>query len=242
MDTIGELVARDRRTREPALRARTGVNLRYDYYQFCTTAHKTGNFFSHRGVREGETVAVVASESGAPILSLFGAALLGARVRFDPPRDREVDARALVAPAEEVERYELPTGAARLAYDGEIDDPAVESFGESVWSENPFCPMAPGIGPETPFLATDDGEYTHGELLAATERVVAESGLDAGDEVAIRAPLSRPGTVVAGVLAPLSVGGTISFPGADGEGDVAVAADDIDAPEPAVIDPGEIPL
>lgn len=240
MDTIGELVARDRRTREPALRARAGVNLRYDYYQFCTTAHKTGNFFSHHGIREGETVAVVASESGAPVLSLFGAALLGGRVRFDPPR--EVDARALVAPAGAIEGYELPTGAARLAYDGEVDDPAIESFGESVWSENPFCPTPPGIGSGTPFLASDDGEYTHGELLAATEQVVAESGLGAGDEVAIRAPLSRPGTVVAGVLAPLSVGGTITFPGAEGEGDVAVAADGVDAPERAVIDPAEVPL
>lgn len=240
MDTIGELVARERRTREPALRARIGVNLRYDYYQFCTTAHKTGNFLSHRGVREGETVAVVASESGAPVLSLFGAALLGARARFDPPR--EVDARALVAPAEVIEGYELPTGAARLAYDGEVSDPAIESFGESVWSENPFCPTPPGIDSGAPFLATDGGEYTHGELLAATERIVADSGLDAGDEVAIRAPLSRPGTVVAGVLAPLSVGGTIVFPGADGEGDVAVATGGVDAPEPAVIDPTEVPL
>ncbi|MFC6904667.1 hypothetical protein [Halalkalicoccus tibetensis] len=230
MDTIGELVARERRTREPALRARTGVNLRYDYYQFCTTAHKAGNFFSHRGVRAGSLVGIVGEESGAPLLSLFGAALLGARVRFDPPR--EIDARLLVAPGERIEGYDLPAGASHLAYDGEAGG-GVEAFGESVWSENPACPVPPEVGPDTPMLETDDGEHTHGELLAATERIVAESGLDAGDEVAIRAPLAHPGTVVAGVLAPLAAGGVIVLPGPDEVADVAVG----NGPEPEAIDP-----
>lgn len=238
METIGGLVARDRRSREPALRAQTGVNLRYDYYQLCTTAHKTGNFLSHRGVRAGETVAVVASASGAPILSLFGAALLGARVRFDPPR--EIDARVLVAPAESIENYDLPPSATRVAYDGESADPAVESFGESVWSENPFCPTPPEVGPETPFLATEGRDYAHGELLAAAERVVEEREIGAEDGVVIRAPLTRPGTVVAGVLAPLSVGATVVFPGAEAETRVAVS--ESGAPEPVVIDPADVPI
>jgi hypothetical protein len=240
MDTIGGLVARERRTREPALRVRTGTNTRYDYYQLCTTTHKTGNFLSHRGVREGETVAVVASESGTPILSLFGAALLGGRAWFDPPRT--LDARVLVAPADVVEEYDLPAGASRVAYDGEPADPAVESFGESVWSENPFCPTPSGVGPGTPFLTTAEREYTHGELLAAAERVVERWGLGVGDAVAIRTPLSRPGTIVAGVLAPLSVGATVVFPDPEDGGDVAVATSDVDAPEPTVIDPAEVPL
>lgn len=238
METIGELVARDRRSREPALRARTGVNLRYDYYQLCTTAHKTGNFLSHRGVHAGETVAIVESASGAPILSLFGAALLGARVRFDPPR--EIDARVLVAPAESIEEYDLPPSATRVAYDGESDDPAVEAFGESVWSENPFCPTPPEVGSETPFLTAEGRDYAHGELLAAAERVVEEVGIDAGDEVAIRASFSNPGTVVTGVLAPLSVGATVVLPGAEAETRVAVSEGA--APEPVVVDPADVPL
>lgn len=230
MDTVGEIVARERRTREPALRARTGVNLRYDYYQFCTTAQKTGNFFSHRGVRAGETVAVVESESGAPLLALFGAALLGARVRFDPPR--ETDARLLVAPGEEIEEYVLPTGASRLAYTGEARA-GVESFGESVWSENPACPTPPEVDPDTPLLETDGGTHTHGELLAATERVVDRWGIEPGTEVAIRAPLAHPGAVVAGILAPLSAGGVIVFPGPDEAVDIAVG----EGPESTVIPP-----
>lgn len=240
MDTIGELVARDRRSREPALRARTGVNTRYDYYQLCTTAHKTGNFLSHRGVRAGERVAVVASESGAPILSLFGAALLGACVRFDPPR--EVDARVLVAPADVIEAYDLPPSATRVAYDGESDDPAVESFGESVWSENPFCPTPPEVDSSTPFLLTGNRSYTHGELLSATERVVERRGIGAGDEVAIRASLSRPETVVAGVLAPLSAGATIVFPSAGTEADLAITETGDQVPEPATVELAEVPL
>ncbi|KYH27407.1 hypothetical protein HAPAU_00730 [Halalkalicoccus paucihalophilus] len=230
METIGELVARDQRTREPALRARTGVTLRYDYYQLCTTAQKTGNFFSHRGVRTGSLVGVESAESGAPVLSLFGAALLGARVRFDPPR--KTDARLLVAPSEGIEEYALPAGASRLAYDGE-PGVGVESFGESVWSENPACPTPSEVGPDTPFLETEDETYTHGQLLAATERVVDRWGIGPGTEVAIRTPLSEPEAVVAGILAPLSAGGVIVFPGPDEAVDLAVG----EGPESTVIPP-----
>jgi hypothetical protein len=219
METIGELVARDRRTREPALRAQTGVTLRYDYYQLCTTAHKTGNFFSHRGVREGSLVGIESEKSGAPILSLFGAALLGARVRFDPPR--EIDARLLVAPGNRMDDYDLPKGASRVAYD-ETADPAVESFGESVWSENPWCPTPPDVGSETPLLETEHESYTHGELLAAAQQVVNRWEIESGDEIAIRTPLARPETVVAGVLAPLLAEAVIVFPGPDSRGDIAV--------------------
>ena len=240
MDTIGELVARDRRSRDPALRARTGVNLRYDYYQFCTTAQKTGNFLSHRGVHVGETVAIVASEGGAPVLSLFGAALLGARVRFDPPE--ESDARVLVAPADAIDGYDLPASATRVAYDGRPVAPAVEAFGESVWSENPFCPTPPEVGSSSPFLVTGSRSYTHGGLLAAAERVVERWEIQAGDGMAIRAPLSRPETVVAGVLAPLSAGATIVFPGADAETDLAIAETADQVPEPATIELAEVPL
>lgn len=236
MDTLGELVARERRGREPALRAGTDANPRYDYHQFCTTAHKTGNFLSHRGVHVGSTVAIVGEESGAPLLSLFGTALLGARVRFDPPR--EADTRMLVAPAETVGEYDLPPGASRIAYGGESSDPQVEAFGESVWSENPHCPTPPETDRNTPALVTADRTYTHGALLDATERVVERWDLNADDRVAIRAPLARAETVVAGVLAPLSVGGTVVFPGTEAETTIAVG----DGPEPTSIEPESVTI
>ncbi|WP_122090730.1 acyl-CoA synthetase family protein [Halalkalicoccus subterraneus] len=234
MDTIGEIVARDRRTREPALRAQTGVNLRYDYYQFCTTAHKTGNFFSHRGVRVDSLVAIESEPSGAPLLSLFGAALLGARVRFD--LSSELDARLLVAPGEKMEKYDLPAGASRIAYTGDASG-RIEAFGESVWSENPACPTPSEISPETPLLETESETYTHGELLASAEAVVDRFGIEPGTEVAIRAPLADPGTVIAGVFAPLLAGGVIVFPGPDDIGDIAVGQ----GPEPTTIPPERVP-
>lgn len=236
MDTLGELVARERRGREPALRAGTDANPRYDYHQFCTTAHKTGNFLSHRGVHAGSTVAIVGEESGAPLLSLFGTALLGARVRFDPPP--EVDTRVLVAPADRIAEYDLPPGTSRIAYEGEIDDPETEAFGESVWSENPYCPTPSETDRDTPALVTADRTYTHGELLDAAVRVVEHWDLDSDDAVAVRAPLARAETVVAGVLAPLSVGATVVVPDDDAETTIAVG----NGPEPTSIEPESVEI
>lgn len=233
MDTLGELVARDRRSRDPALRV--GANPRYDYHQFCTTAQKTGNFFSHYGVRTGSTVALVSEPGGTPLLSLFGAALLGARVRFDPPRD--IDARLLVAPAGRIDGYRLPEGGNRVAYDGTVDDPAVDDFGAGVWSENPHCPSPPDVTGETPVVATGERTVTHRELLDGAKAVVESRELDADDAVAIRAALARPGAVTAGVIAPLLVGGTIVFPDDETVADCAVATGDV--PEKRTIEPSE---
>lgn len=71
-------------------------------------------------------------------------------------------------------------------------------------------------------LRTEDWTYSHGELLDAADRFVEENGIEAGTEVAVRVPMGNPGTVVAGVAAPLKVGGTVLFPGTDDLGDVGV--------------------
>lgn len=229
METIGELVARDRRSRDLALRAAVGATPEYDYYQFCTTAQKTGNFLRHFGVGSGKTVAVATGPGGAPLLALFGAARLGARTRFDPPRS--VDARVLIAPAEAIDAYDLPAGRRRIAYGGEPSDPSVERFASGVWSENPACPILPEVTAESTALVDGDRSYAHAALLDAAARVADR--LDSDDEVAIRAALSRPETIVAGVLAPLSVGATIVRPNGEERGTVAVT--DGDAPEPRSI-------
>lgn len=240
METIGEVVARDRRSRDPALRAPTGVNTRYDYYQFITTAQKTGNFFRHFGVGSGTTVAVVSEESGAPLLSLFGASLLGARVRFDPPT--AVEDRLLVAPADRIDEYEVGRSGHRIAYGDGESPTGVQGFGEGVWSENPACPIPPDLGRDDPALVSADGEYAHGELVDAADTIRREYGLEPGIEVAIRTPLSAPGTVVAGVLAPLAAGATVVFPdeGDKEVCDVAVATEE--APEPVVIRADEVTI
>ncbi len=237
METIGEIVARDRRSRDPALRAPTGVNTRYDYYQFITTAQKTGNFFRHFGVGSGTTVAVVSGPSGAPLLSLFGAALLGARVRFDPPN--EVEDRLLVAPTDRIEQYEVGRSGHRIAYGDGESPTGVQGFGEGVWSENPACPIPPDLGREDPALVAEGREYSHRDLLDTAESIRTEYEVAPGTEVAIRAALSIPGTVAAGVLAPLLAGATVVFPDEE-VCDVAVAAGA--APEPVVIRVDSLPI
>ncbi|WP_132057511.1 hypothetical protein [Halorussus amylolyticus] len=62
--------------------------------------------------------------------------------------------------------------------------------------------------------------------------------LEPGDEVAVRASLADPGTVVAGVLAPLLAGAAMLLPDEGATGDFAVAVGD--APEKTVVRPSEV--
>lgn len=84
----------------------------------------------------------------------------------------------------------------------------------------------------------DEGAFTHDELLAAARRVAEGWSLAPGDEVAVRTSLANPGSVAAGVLAPICAGAVVLFPGRETVGDVAVA--DGDAPELAVVSPDEV--
>lgn len=236
MNVLGDLVARARRSDVPALR--TPVTERpYDYRRFCTTAWKVGNFLRHLGVREGVTVGVADGKGPEPVLTLFGTALLGASVRFDPPR--EADVRALVAPVERVDEYDLPPGGQRVGYGGVPDDPRVAQFERDVWSENPTEPPD-AVEADQPVLWTAEGHITHTELLDAAQSVVKRWNLTTDDTVAVRAPLHRPGTVVAGVVAPILAGGVVLFPDEDDCGDYAVA--DGDAPEDRVVSPAAVEL
>ena len=59
METLADVLARDRRSDAPALHAEGPTRQRYDYRRFLTTAWKAGNFLHKQGVRTGDTVAVV---------------------------------------------------------------------------------------------------------------------------------------------------------------------------------------
>jgi acyl-CoA synthetase (AMP-forming)/AMP-acid ligase II len=280
MDSLGDLVTRDRRrseapsslpsqdsgrrrTDDPALVA-PRENRTYDYHRFCTTAWKTGNFWRRRGVHAESTVAVVDDPEPEAVFSLLGAALLGARTRFGLPERRgrdtadtraasDLDARVVVAPHDEIGDYEVPPGSQRVGYGGPPDDPAVAHFERDVWSENPSFPETP-IDPETVALVAsderggdeaDDGvvrEFSHAELLAAAREVADDWSLQPGDEVAVRAPLAAPRTVIAGVVAPLLAGAAILFPDAEATGDFAVVRGDAadGAPEREVLRPADV--
>jgi hypothetical protein len=86
-------------------------------------------------------------------------------------------------------------------------------------------------------LSTADATYAHSDLLSAAERVVDEYDLSADDRVGVRASLAHPGTVVAGVVAPLLASGVVVLPGEEAAGTVSVATGS--APEDRVIDPSD---
>ncbi|ELY54136.1 hypothetical protein C491_20122 [Natronococcus amylolyticus DSM 10524] len=234
--TVDDLLARERRGDRTALVDATGRE--YDRHWLCTSSWKAGNFLRHSGVREGVTVGVV-GEGPLSLLAFFGTTLLEATTQFDPPTDLADDERfrALVAPTDEGGAYELPPGAQRVYYGDKPDEPGVHHFDAGLWSENPsFPPLS--VDPETALVTDGERTLTHGEALEAARGVVEEHDLEADDRVVVRAPLSNPGTVVAGVLAPLLIEGTIVL--TDGtesdhekRGEVAVSSDP--APEPARI-------
>jgi len=239
METVDDLVARDRRSEATALSITAGAT--YDYHRFLTTAWKTGNFLRHHGVREGATVAVADDPASQPLLSFLGTAMLGGVTRFVDPSEPTDDVQAVVYPAAVADAAEVPPGTNRVGYGDEPEDPAVAHFGRDVWSENPSFPPVER-DPDSPVLAADGATYSHRDLLTAAEAVVAEHDLDAEDRIAVRAPLAHPGTVVAGVVAPLLAGAAVVLPDADGPdtdaaGTVAVAAGG--APEPRRIGPDD---
>jgi hypothetical protein len=227
MDTLAELLARERRSEHVACRVGTDTR-QYDYHDFLTTAWQSGNYLRHLGVREGVAVGVADDPVPEALLAAFGAGLLGATARFDPPDS--ADLRVVVAPAAEIEAYDAHPGRTRVAYGGDTGDPAVERFEEGVWSENPTMPPE-RPGSEAAVLADGDRTFSQRELLGVATDLADEHDIDVGKDVVLRAPLSDP-RVVVGVVATLLAGGAVVCPETeDPGGDVAIGT----GPEPAGI-------
>jgi hypothetical protein len=178
----------------------------YTAHKFCTDAWKTASLFRYHGVGPGRGVTVAADPTPQALLSFFGAALLGAPVRFGDAIEAET--RMVVGPAAEVESLTVDPGTKRVIYGDEPSDPDVIHFERDIWSENPTMPPDT-VSPAETALTTADRTYTHESLLTAAEGVVDERGLTDADAVAVRASLAKPGTLVAGVLAPLHVGASV---------------------------------
>ncbi|MFC7155547.1 hypothetical protein ACFQPA_08760 [Halomarina halobia] len=216
---LGDLLARERRSDAPALLA-PALGREYDYHRLCTNAWKTGNFLRLLGVREGTTVAVGDDPTPEAVLAFLGAGLLGAAVRFDPPRN--VEDRALVTPLARAEEHDPGPSTKRVVYGGPPEDPSVAFFERDIWSENPTKPPD-AVSPDAALVRAASATHSHREVLAAARRVAGRLALASDDRVAVRAPLAEPGTVVAGLVAPLLVGASLLFPDAEATGTVAVA-------------------
>lgn len=220
ISVLGELLARDRRTDEPALLDDANAR-QYDYRRFCTTAWKVGNFLRHFGVRAGASVAIAAERRPEPVLSVLGTALLGGvgSVGTEPTKPR-----VLIAPTADLETYSCPPETHRIGYGDQPDDPSDAFFERDVWRENPTKPPA-RVTPDTPVLRTEDTAYTHRAVLRSARSVVDQWDLTTDSVVAVRAPLEQPETIAAGVVAPLVAGATILLPGEDSAGDCAVVTE-----------------
>jgi hypothetical protein len=234
MTVLGDLVVRDRRSDDPALR-HADSGREYDYRRFCTTAWKTGNYLRLLGVRTGARVAVADDPTPEAVLGAYGGALLGGVVRFGPPRDSELDARALVCPTTDVDEYVVGPSTKRVVYGGEPEDPSVGYFERDVWSENPTEP--PDRVADEDALLDADRTYTHAEVTDAAGAVAADWDLGPDDTVAVRGPFDDAGVVAAGLVAPILAGASILLPGSEGEGDYAVGTA---GPEPDRIDPDDV--
>lgn len=187
------------------------------------------------GERSPRTVAVAPDPAPEPILTLLGAAAIGAVVRFGADATR---ARALLVHVDDEGRCDPPPGTRLAVYGGEPSRPGTAHWEAEVWSENPAVPPA-GVEPDDPALATGAGRrYTHADLLSAARTAADRLGLGPGDAAALRAPLSDPRAVAAGVLAPLLVGGVVVLPdGGERRADVAVGR----GPEPGAVPLADLP-
>ncbi len=252
MNTISALIA-NAREREDTFIEAVGRSAPYTTREFCTNCWKAGNLFGHYGVHPGSDVAVVFGpkpgernnsgeetelgeethspvpegtiDSADPLLAVVGATLIRARANLTP--ETPVETRALVRPAGEQWRNRYPTTArcSTLAYGGPPTQSSVVHFEAKLWSQNP-TPPPETVDAETPALVADGSTYTHGQLLAATERIIDSYGIDESTRIAfplnptdsnsLLADFREPGAFVAGVLVPLYCGGTMVLGSSDG--------------------------
>jgi acyl-coenzyme A synthetase/AMP-(fatty) acid ligase len=240
MHTLGDLVARERRSDATALRA-DPADRAISYHDFCTTAWKAGNFLRYLGVGPNDTVAVADDPAPEPVLTFLGAALLGSRVRFGVDAAslgaEGADApRVVTVPAETETDFDLPGGSRLLVYGDVPSEPRTAHWEGDVWSENPAFPPV-DVHPEDVALVTTNGAtLSHAATLERAREVAEANDIAEGTTVAVRASTADPGVVVAGLVAPLLAGGTVVFPDGETECDVAVG----DGPEPVTVDPGGV--
>lgn len=221
METIADLLDRDRRSAAPALRAPV-ADRELSYRDLVTTAWKAGNALRHLGVGPTHRVAVAADPLPEPTLTFLGAAQLGAATTFAVDAAARDGARAVVVSAEREAEFDLPPGAKLSVYGGEPADATTAHWEEEVWSENPAFPPT-DAAPDTTALVADGASFTHRDCLEAAAELVDRLALDGDSDLRVRALLSTPGAVVA-LLAAVSAGGTATLTGED-RGDLVVDGD-----------------
>jgi hypothetical protein len=208
-ETVGDLVARDRRTPGVALRAEN-VDRTYSYRNFITTTYKIGNVLRHLGVRRGEEVLVVPDPLPEPILTFFGAAQLGAVTRFSDSLP-STDPRVVVAPADREAAFDLPPGHHLVVYGDSPTKATTTHWETEVWSENPAVHPASVEG-DDPLLAVGDRTYSHADALSRVASERTDERPELGERVDVRGSFEDHDVVVDGLVEPIAAGATITLP------------------------------
>lgn len=247
----GDLVARDRRTASPALHATTRDRT-YTYFDLCNTTAKAGNVLRHVGVRPEDTVAIDPRLAPETVFTVLGAALIGARVTTDLAVGERGDARALVVHADRESEVTAPPGTSLVVFGAKPDGSDATHWETEVWSENPAAPPAPTEPTDPLFVGGGsgggdgdggsgggDGEsrdesetVSHQTALAAADDLAEAFELDGATAVSVETEFTDFRTLVAGVLAPLAVGGQITL----GSDDSATDGDGVEASDTPTAD------
>lgn len=228
MDSVGDVITQDHWGRRTALRTDGRV---YSHHDLYVSAHRVESFLSYLGV-EGDYVDVYPELAPEPILTFFAAAYSGAVTDFDPPSE---DAQAVLVPVDKEDEIDQRSGLKIIAYGG-------DSAREGTYRWNPDLFVAStASGHVHPArsdtaLRVEGQEYSHGEILDAAERIADEYDIDEETEVAVRAPIGNPGTITAGIVAPLMKGGSVLLE-TDDLGDIGVGEK---VNDPVGIDPADV--
>ncbi|OYR70504.1 hypothetical protein DJ79_00150 [Halorubrum ezzemoulense] len=245
MELVGELLARDRRSRDVALvtpdgRERTSHDL-------ITNGYKAANVLRYLGVRTGATVAVEPIPGFHTTLAFLGAAAVGAPVRFDPAAGIDAGDRVVLAPVATAAALDPAPGTNLAAFGGSPERPDTTHWEQELWSENPGMPPS-DIAPDDAVVRGADLSVSHRDLCSHAAAAVEAAGIGDETRVVLRAPFSDPSALAAGLVAPLSAGGTAVLAatgggdasGDESRGDVAVAPAGKPVPEPRRIDPASL--
>jgi len=230
MDVVGDILARDRRSRDVALVTPDGRER--TYRDLITNGYKSANVLRYLGAREGSTVAVEPAPGLHTTLAFLGAAALGAPVRFDPETGIARGDRVVLVDVADESTAEPAPGTSLAAFGGPPERPETTHWEQELWSENPGMPPS-GVGPDDLVLREADrdrpdrsGGVTHRALLDAAASVADEHGIEPGARVVLRGDLSDPRALAAGLVAPLAAGATSVLAGeATDDGDPAVTVE-----------------
>lgn len=210
----------------------------YTYDRLAETTYSLARVLSDRDINEDSLVAIAPTGGPETVVGLLGAAIVGARVRFSGPAKAPVD--ALFAPADIIDRYQVPADAVRIGFGSRPENDQTLYFGRTVWKADPNPPEAPVL-PTTTALTDGEYAYSHRAMIRAARKAIDARDMDQEMTIVLRAPLTDPRAVAGGIVAPLIAGGTLRFPtNKRSHGDLAIAADD--APEDRLLLLFDIPL